>query len=219
MQDMFSCCGWFNSTTDPFTQSNFCTQAVAANISTTPCVGPVTAVTDYTLNNIFTSIYAFMAPIAALFLATLCVINMVSPTSCGWLDEQVADARRSAPRRSGSRRLTRSAGAPSSECRRYSRPGPPSAYMLSSLVWTLSPLHLLPVICPLGWIRYAFGPLAHLCQHLHTCIFVESSSINEDELHKMLYECVSDFDVISSGAQPPLTSLLFFHHVGCGRAV
>jgi hypothetical protein len=127
MQDMFSCCGWFNSTTDPFTQSNFCTQAVAANINTTSCVGPVTAVTDYTLNNIFTSIYAFMAPIAALFLATLCVINMVSPTSCGWRDEHVADARRSAPRRSGSRRLTRSAGAPSSECPRHSRPGPPSA--------------------------------------------------------------------------------------------
>jgi hypothetical protein len=77
IQDKFSCCKWLNGTTDPFTQSNFCTDDTFAS-NTTLCVGPVTAVTDYTLNNIFTSVYSFMVPIAALFLATLCVINMVS---------------------------------------------------------------------------------------------------------------------------------------------
>lgn len=77
----------------------FCTSQDFANSlnatnSANFCVTPVTAKTDYTLENTFTyvlvesfeillltdahsSIYAFMVPVIGLFLASLCVIQMV----------------------------------------------------------------------------------------------------------------------------------------------
>jgi hypothetical protein len=77
LQDHFSCCKYLNQTTDPFVQSNFCTSdAFASKNTTTLCVGPITAAADYTLNNVFTSIYGFGAIVSALFITSLCVINM-----------------------------------------------------------------------------------------------------------------------------------------------
>jgi len=73
LQDHFLCCGYFNAT-DLIVNAGFCQDpSFAANA--TPCVGPITNFADYALNNIFTSIYGFMAIIVGLFLATLCVIN------------------------------------------------------------------------------------------------------------------------------------------------
>jgi hypothetical protein len=72
----FSCCGYFGNDTLAF--GGFCTDATFASLNTTtPCVGPITAATDYTLNNIFSSVYGFGAVVTALFVASLCVINMV----------------------------------------------------------------------------------------------------------------------------------------------
>jgi len=73
VQDALSCCGYFNST-DLGVIAGFCSDPTFA-AAQTPCVGPVTAYADYTLNNIFTTIYGFMAILIALFLATMCVIN------------------------------------------------------------------------------------------------------------------------------------------------
>jgi hypothetical protein len=75
LQDHFSCCMYMNNVTDPFVQSNFCTSDAFARNSTM-CVGPITAAADYTLNNVFTSIYGFGAIVSALFITSLCVINM-----------------------------------------------------------------------------------------------------------------------------------------------
>jgi len=73
VQDFFSCCGYFNST-DLIVNAGFCTDPTFA-AAQTPCVTPFTGFADYTLNNIFTTIYGFMAILVCLFLATLCVIN------------------------------------------------------------------------------------------------------------------------------------------------
>ncbi|EIW71037.1 hypothetical protein M231_03567 [Tremella mesenterica] len=80
LQDTFSCCGYWNGTASgQFTvQQGFCADATFA-ANQTGCVTPITASTapgsDFTLNNIFTSIYGFEAIIVALFMATSCVIN------------------------------------------------------------------------------------------------------------------------------------------------
>jgi len=73
VQDTLSCCGYFNST-DLGVMAGFCSDPVFA-ANQTACVTPFTAFADYTLNNIFTTIYGFMAIVITLFLATLCVIN------------------------------------------------------------------------------------------------------------------------------------------------
>jgi len=73
VQDSLSCCGYFNST-DLGVMAGFCSDPTFA-AAQTPCVGPITSFADYTLNNIFTTIYGFMAILIALFLATMCVIN------------------------------------------------------------------------------------------------------------------------------------------------
>lgn len=74
VQDTLQCCGYFN-TTDFVVNAGFCSNtAIAA--TATPCVGPLTNKADYTLNNIFSSIYGFMAVVIALFLASMCVIKV-----------------------------------------------------------------------------------------------------------------------------------------------
>ncbi|KAG7086744.1 hypothetical protein E1B28_002677 [Marasmius oreades] len=85
IQDKFSCCGYFNAA-DFVEPSNFCNptqisfmnalDASDVNNSQFFCVTPVTKFADVTLNNIFTTVYGFMAIVLALLLATLCVINM-----------------------------------------------------------------------------------------------------------------------------------------------
>jgi len=72
IQNQLQCCGyWLNNETNTIVNSGFC----AANTNATPCVGPVTAFADNTLNDIFTSIYGFAAGIIGLFLSTVCVIK------------------------------------------------------------------------------------------------------------------------------------------------
>jgi len=74
IQDLLQCCGYFNST-DLVVAAGICqVPATAATIQ--PCVGPITNSADYTLNNIFSSIYGFMAIITALFLSSMCVIKV-----------------------------------------------------------------------------------------------------------------------------------------------
>ncbi|KAJ6606571.1 tetraspanin Pls1 family [Mycena vulgaris] len=82
LQDQFHCCGYFNATDRPeILAGTFCanetfTQDLAAkNVSTTFCVSPITAFTDYALENTFTTIYGFMAVVLSLLVASLCVIK------------------------------------------------------------------------------------------------------------------------------------------------
>jgi len=74
VQDKLQCCGYFNST-DSGVIGGFCSDTAKA-ASATPCVGPLTTHADFTLNNIFSSIYGFMAILIALFLASMCVIKV-----------------------------------------------------------------------------------------------------------------------------------------------
>jgi len=74
LQDMFKCCGYFNGTDHAVVGGTFCGDATFA-ANSTGCVGPLTASADYTLNNIFTTIYGFEAITLALFLSSLCLIN------------------------------------------------------------------------------------------------------------------------------------------------
>jgi len=80
LQDQFKCCGYFNSTDAVEIGGSFCTsQDVANRLNATVlsnfCVTPVTAFADMTLNNIFTTVYGFMAIVLCLLLASLCVIK------------------------------------------------------------------------------------------------------------------------------------------------
>ncbi|KAI5480522.1 hypothetical protein MNV49_000675 [Pseudohyphozyma bogoriensis] len=74
LQDTLSCCGYWNATTEGlFTQATgFC--ATVANVTASPCVTPITAFADYTLNNVFTTIYGFTAVQVSLFMVTCCLI-------------------------------------------------------------------------------------------------------------------------------------------------
>jgi len=80
LQDNFKCCGYFNGTDLGEVGGSFCTSQdfinnLATNDTSNFCVTPVTAFADYTLNNIFTTIYGFMAIVLCLLLASLCVIK------------------------------------------------------------------------------------------------------------------------------------------------
>jgi len=70
LQDFFQCCGYWNAT-DNAVDAGFC--ATASNA--TACVDPLTSFADYTLNNIFTTIYGFESIVVLLFVATMCVIS------------------------------------------------------------------------------------------------------------------------------------------------
>lgn len=74
LQDMFKCCGYFlpNDTAEI---SGFCNQTNINLNTTNTCVTPITNFADTTLNNIFTTVYGFMAIVLCLLLATLCVIK------------------------------------------------------------------------------------------------------------------------------------------------
>lgn len=84
IQDKFQCCGYFLPNDTVEFAGNFCTNQTFVNTLVDPtgadpdlfrCVHPITAFSDMTLNNIFTTVYGFMAIIILLFLATVCVIN------------------------------------------------------------------------------------------------------------------------------------------------
>ncbi|KAH8921030.1 tetraspanin Pls1 family [Atractiella rhizophila] len=75
LQDTLKCCGYFNATSQGSfsVATGFC--ANVANVTANPCVTPITNFADYTLNNIFTTIYGFIAVVLSLLLCSLCVIN------------------------------------------------------------------------------------------------------------------------------------------------
>jgi len=80
IQDMYSCCGYFNNTDHVEIGGKFCvSQDFVTNLNQTilsnSCVSPVTEYADFALNNAFTSTYGFMAIALSLFLITLCVIK------------------------------------------------------------------------------------------------------------------------------------------------
>jgi len=79
LQDEFKCCGYFSSK-DTQVGGSYCTsQAFADGLNTTVlsnfCVTPITKSTDYTLENVFTTIYGFMAIVLTLLVASVCVIK------------------------------------------------------------------------------------------------------------------------------------------------
>ncbi|KAF9475660.1 tetraspanin Pls1 family [Pholiota conissans] len=80
LQDHFKCCGYFNGTDLAEVGGAFCTSQdfinnLNATVTSNFCVTGVTGFADYTLNNIFTSIYGLMAIVLSLLLASLCVIK------------------------------------------------------------------------------------------------------------------------------------------------
>ncbi|KAI0273837.1 tetraspanin Pls1 family [Gloeopeniophorella convolvens] len=81
IQDMYSCCGYFNASDAPGIGGNFCQNTTFANslnatVATNFCVTPVTKFADTSLNDVFTATYGFMAGIIGLFLSSLCVIKV-----------------------------------------------------------------------------------------------------------------------------------------------
>jgi len=75
IQDKFHCCGYFNTTDLLEVGGNTCSSQQAAQSLNSTCVNPITSSADVTLNDIFTTIYGFMAIVLALLLASLCVIK------------------------------------------------------------------------------------------------------------------------------------------------
>jgi len=79
LQDKFKCCGYFNGTDlaeiGGFCESQDFINGLSPNVATNFCVTPVTGFADFTLNNIFTTVYGFMAIVLCLLLASLCVIK------------------------------------------------------------------------------------------------------------------------------------------------
>jgi hypothetical protein len=80
IQDHFKCCGYFNGTDLAEVGGSFCTSndvinALNPNITSNFCVTPLTGFADVTLNNVFTTVYGFMAIVLCLLLASLCVIK------------------------------------------------------------------------------------------------------------------------------------------------
>jgi len=80
LQDQLKCCGYFNGTDQAEIGGTFCQSSqfistLSPNTTTNFCVTPVTRFADVTLNNIFTTVYGYMAIVLCLLLASLCVIN------------------------------------------------------------------------------------------------------------------------------------------------
>ncbi|TFK55019.1 tetraspanin Pls1 family [Heliocybe sulcata] len=85
IQDKLSCCGYFNGSDRLVLGGSFCQNQTFVDSFlqfdnttmtwTGACVAPITAFADSTLNNVFTSVYGFMAVVICLFLGSLCVIK------------------------------------------------------------------------------------------------------------------------------------------------
>jgi hypothetical protein len=81
VQDMFSCCGYFNASDLVEIGGNFCQNSTFVNslnptVTNNFCVSPVTHHVDVSLNDVFSTTYGFMAGIIGLFLSSLCVIKV-----------------------------------------------------------------------------------------------------------------------------------------------
>jgi len=80
LQDKFLCCGYFNGSDLVGVGGKFCVsqefvQSLPVDDVNRFCVTPITKFADSTLNNIFTTIYGFMAIVICFLLASLCVIR------------------------------------------------------------------------------------------------------------------------------------------------
>jgi len=80
LQDKFLCCGYFSGTDFAEVGGSFCQSqdfisGLAPDVSSNFCVTPITNFADITLNNVFSTIYGFMAIVLCLLLASLCVIT------------------------------------------------------------------------------------------------------------------------------------------------
>jgi len=80
LQDMFQCCGYFSGTDFAEVGGSFCQSqdfisSLATDVLSNFCVTPITSFVDMTLNNVFSTIYGFMAIVLCLLLASLCVIK------------------------------------------------------------------------------------------------------------------------------------------------
>ncbi|EJT98507.1 tetraspanin [Dacryopinax primogenitus] len=73
LQNMFSCCGYFNGT-DHAVYQGFCANMQQA-MNSTGCFVPLTGAADVMLNDVFSTVYGFMFIVILFFLATACVIN------------------------------------------------------------------------------------------------------------------------------------------------
>jgi len=78
VQDKLKCCGYFNSSDLSVVGGQFCANSTfideTNNATGNFCVTPITAFADMTLNNVFSTIYGYMAIVILLFLATICII-------------------------------------------------------------------------------------------------------------------------------------------------
>jgi len=80
LQDQLKCCGYFNGNDQAEIGGSFCqsqqfVSGLASNVTTNFCVTPITSFADMTLNNVFTTVYGYMAIVLCLLLASLCVIK------------------------------------------------------------------------------------------------------------------------------------------------
>lgn len=80
LQDQLKCCGYFNNTDAAVVGGKFCVtqefiNSLNASVESNFCVAPITKFADQTLNDVFTTVYGYMAIIICLLLATLCVIK------------------------------------------------------------------------------------------------------------------------------------------------
>jgi len=80
LQDQFKCCGYFNGSDQAEIGGLFCQNqefisGLATDVTTNFCVTPITNFADMTLNNVFTTVYGYMAIVLCLLLTSLCVIK------------------------------------------------------------------------------------------------------------------------------------------------
>jgi len=75
IQDKLNCCGYFNLTDLVEIGGSVCNSEAAVTALNSTCVLPIIDFADVTLNDIFTTIYGFMAVVICMFLASLCVIK------------------------------------------------------------------------------------------------------------------------------------------------
>lgn len=75
IQDTLKCCGYYNATDGVALGGNFCPNEATAIAANSFCVLPIIKFADSTLNNIFSTVYGFMAIVAGLFFSTLCIIK------------------------------------------------------------------------------------------------------------------------------------------------
>jgi hypothetical protein len=75
LQDQLKCCGYYNSTDFAEVGGKFCVDNNFISTNNKSCVDTITSFADHSLNNLFTTVYGFMAIILAFFLASLCIIN------------------------------------------------------------------------------------------------------------------------------------------------